>query len=161
MKLSRTVSYAVKAMVALAAEPRESPVCCKQLAESGDMPERFLLQILRTLVTNGLLTSVRGVYGGYCLARSPEEITLLEVIEAIDGPLALRMPDETSCDGALEKSLRDLSDRLRGNFSEVKLAHLVSNECEAPPCDEPRRSPGEGEPNPQNQHNQMASSHWQ
>src|SRR5581483_9865662 len=51
MKLSRTVSYAVKAMVALAAAPRESPVCCKNLAESGEMPERFLLQILRTLVT--------------------------------------------------------------------------------------------------------------
>jgi Rrf2 family protein len=129
MKLSRTVAYAVKAMVALASESRESPVCCKTLAESGDMPERFLLQILRTLVTHNLLHSVRGVYGGYCLARKPEEITLLEIVEAIDGPFSLHLPDGSPCDAAIEKSLAELSERLRQDFADIKLSELVSEEC--------------------------------
>jgi len=128
MKLSRTVSYAVKAMVALAADPSESPVCCKQLAEGGEMPERFLLQILRTLVTHGLLTSVRGVYGGYCLARDPNEISLLEIVEAIDGPFALRLPEAGPRDESLELSFSDLSERLRDNFARVKLSDLARHQ---------------------------------
>jgi Rrf2 family protein len=51
------------------------------------MPERFLLQILRNLVTHGILRSTRGVDGGYALVRAPEDVSLLEVIEAIEGPL--------------------------------------------------------------------------
>lgn len=146
MKLSRTVSYAVKAMVALATDPGESPVCCKQLAESGEMPERFLLQILRTLVTHGLLSSVRGVYGGYHLARDPGDISLLEIVEAIDGPFALRLPEAGPRDESLELSLSDLSDRLRENFARVKLSDLANHQAAAngrlpratakEPCDE-------------------------
>jgi Rrf2 family protein len=133
MKLSRTVSYALKAMVALASEAGESPVCCKHLAEVGGMPERFLLQILRTLVTHNLLRSVRGVYGGYCLARDPREITLLEIVEAIDGPFSLHLPDGTPCDTAIGKSLSELSARLREDLDRVKLADLVSSECRVDP----------------------------
>lgn len=132
MKLSRTVSYAVKAMVALATAPREAPVCCKQLAEGGDMPERFLLQILRTLVTHDLLQSVRGVYGGYRLSRDPEDITLLEIVEAIDGPLSLHLPDESHNDSAIERSLSDLSGRLREDFADVKLSDLMPSENHDP-----------------------------
>jgi hypothetical protein len=51
------------------------------------MPERFLLQILRVLVTHGILRSTRGVDGGYALTKPADQISLLEVIEAIDGPL--------------------------------------------------------------------------
>lgn len=130
MKLSRTVAYALKAMAALASQAQESPVCCKQLAEGGDMPERFLLQILRTLVTHGLLTSVRGVYGGYCLARDPADITLLEIVEAIDGPFVLRLPDGAGKDSELERSLDTLSHRLRNSFADVKLTDLAEESKE-------------------------------
>lgn len=51
------------------------------------MPERFLLQILRNLVNHGILRSTRGVDGGYALTRPPEKVTLLDLIEAIEGPL--------------------------------------------------------------------------
>src|SRR5436190_15516690 len=86
MKLSRTVSYAVKATLQLAQLEADVPVPCSQLASEGKMPERFLLQILRNLVTHGILRSTRGVDGGYSLIRSPDQISLLEVIEAIEGP---------------------------------------------------------------------------
>lgn len=158
MKLSRTVSYAVKAMVALAASPQECPVCCKDLAESGDMPERFLLQILRTLVTNGLLTSVRGVYGGYCLARSPEEISLLEIVEAIDGPFGLRLPDATDQDAALERSLDELSARLRENFSRVRLAQLVNHDHRSPRRHEPQEDESKNVPSDESV--PMTADHW-
>ncbi len=59
----------------------------QQTRAGGQMPERFLLQILRSLVTHGILSSTRGVDGGYALERPVEQISLLEVIEAIDGPL--------------------------------------------------------------------------
>ncbi len=65
MKFSRTVSYALQATLQLAQEDRAAPVPCSQLAAEGKMPERFLLQILRNLVTHGILRSTRGVDGGY------------------------------------------------------------------------------------------------
>src|SRR5580698_8195016 len=86
MKLSRTVAYAVQATVRLAHSDSGIPVPCSQLAAEGHMPERFLLQILRHLVTHGILNSTRGVDGGYALERNAEDISLLDIIEAIDGP---------------------------------------------------------------------------
>ncbi|HEY5316199.1 MAG TPA: Rrf2 family transcriptional regulator, partial [Pirellulales bacterium] len=60
MKFSRTVTYAVQAALALAQASGDRPVPCSRLAASGKLPERFLLQILRTLVTHGILLSTRG-----------------------------------------------------------------------------------------------------
>src|SRR6185503_19047842 len=87
MKLSRTVAYAVRATLQLAQYSQGTPVPSSKLASEGHMPERFLLQILRNLVTHGILRSTRGVEGGYALTRPPEQISLLEVIEAIEGPM--------------------------------------------------------------------------
>src|SRR2546421_10908637 len=107
MKLSRTVSYAVRATLQLAQLSAQGPVPCSRLAADGKMPERFLLQILRNLVTHGILRSTRGVDGGYALVKPANEISLLEVIEAIEGPYdsALEMGDGMSLDS--QHSLRD------------------------------------------------------
>src|SRR4026209_2258344 len=95
MKLARTVSYAVQATLQLAKNESSEPVPCSQLASTGKMPERFLLQILRDLVTHGILRSTRGVDGGYALLRPAEEITLLDLVEAIEGPLeTAELPSE-------------------------------------------------------------------
>ena len=68
------------------------PIPCSQLAADGRMPERFLLQILRSLVTRGLLCSSRGVDGGYYLARPADEISLSDIVEAFDNPLRPSLP---------------------------------------------------------------------
>lgn len=86
MKLSRSVSYALNALLQLAGSEQSAPTPCSRLAANGEMPERFLLQILRHLVNHGLLTSTRGVVGGYRLAREPAEISLADVIAAIEKP---------------------------------------------------------------------------
>ena len=92
MKLSRTVSYALQATLQLAQADSELPIPCSRLAADGKMPERFLLQILRNLVAHGILGSTRGVDGGYTLERSAEKISLLDVIEAIEGPISVSLP---------------------------------------------------------------------
>ena len=76
--------YAVVAMAELA-RSGPAPVPIGTIAERRSMPVQFLEQLFSTLRRNGLLTSHRGVKGGYTLARSAEEITVLEVVQALDG----------------------------------------------------------------------------
>lgn len=130
MKLSRTVSYAVQATLQLAKSSSAEPVPCSQLASSGKMPERFLLQILRNLVTHGILRSTRGVDGGYSLTRPAEEVSLLQVIEAIEGPLD---GNSASIDGLPEESQERLQDALksvtetaRRQLEAIKLSQLLN-----------------------------------
>jgi len=93
------------------------------------MPERFLLQILRNLVHHGILESTRGVDGGYSLGRKPQEVSLLEVIEAADGPLISVVPlgDGLPADSKrkLQRALRDVADSTRSQLAAVKLSHLL------------------------------------
>ena len=140
MKLSRTVSYAVRATLQLARHGSAAPGPCSKLASEGEMPERFLLQILRVLVTHGILKSTRGVEGGYSLSRSPEEISLLEVIEAIDGPLETAgeaPPAEPAGDlqQRLQTALRQVTDTARRQLEAIKLSQLLPPPVV--PCEEP------------------------
>jgi Rrf2 family protein len=84
---SRTITYAIRAMLKLASAEPGVPIPCSELASPGRMPERYLLQILRSLVNHGLLQSTRGVVGGFCLAQPPAEITLCDIHDALDYPL--------------------------------------------------------------------------
>jgi Rrf2 family protein len=135
MKLSRTVAYAVRATLQLAKTDSAAPVPCSQLASEGNMPERFLLQILRSLVTHGILRSTRGVDGGYSLVRPPQEVSLLEVIEAIEGPLNTGDPTaegmSESTQAALQQALRSVTDSSRRQLEAIKLSQLLQ-----PPTDQ-------------------------
>ncbi len=129
MKLSRTVGYALQATLQLAQTDATGPVPCSQLAAKGQMPERFLLQILRNLVTHGILQSSRGVDGGYTLERKPEEISLLEVIEAVDGPMQAGAPLGEGLSRESQNQLRAALDEVtatsRRQLGEIKLASLI------------------------------------
>lgn len=129
MKLSRTVSYALQATLQLARGRSDAPVPCSRLAAQGKMPERFLLQILRNLVAHGILASTRGVDGGYALGRSVDDISLLEVIEAIDGPLATSLPVvegfPVESRTKLERSLCGVTTGMRRELASIKLSALL------------------------------------
>jgi Rrf2 family protein len=129
MKLSRTVAYAVRATMQLAQSESEGPVPCSRLASDGKMPERFLLQILRNLVTHGILRSTRGVDGGYTLVRPASEISLLEVIEAIDGPYDAAVADaEASADESaaqIRQALSQVTDTTRKQLEAIKISQLL------------------------------------
>ena len=129
IKLSRTVAYAIQATLQLAQSESSTPVPCSKLAADGAMPERFLLQILRSLVTHGILQSTRGVDGGYKLVRQPHEISMLEVIEAIDGPLN---SNAVSAGGLDEQSRQKLQNALeqvavtaRQQLNAIKLSQII------------------------------------
>jgi Rrf2 family protein len=85
MRVSAKAEYACIAMLELAANFAEpQPVRVKSIADAHGIPLRFLVQILLQLKTAGLVASVRGAAGGYQLARAPGEITLSDIIGAID-----------------------------------------------------------------------------
>ena len=79
--------YAVRALTELARSGGDGPVPIGELARRRDIPVQFLEQLFATLRRAGILRSQRGVKGGYLLARDPSEITVLEVVELLDGPL--------------------------------------------------------------------------
>jgi len=86
--LSKKAVYAVRALTTLAGvAPR--PMTTGDIADAGDLPRKFLEAILLDLKRAGVTTSARGREGGYSLARAPDQISVAEIIRAIDGPLAL------------------------------------------------------------------------
>lgn len=146
MKLSRTVDYAVRATVHLAKSETESPIPCSQLANEGNMPERFLLQILRSLVNHGILRSTRGVDGGYVLLKKPDEISLLDVIEAIEGPMNTNqevgdgMPDDLG--SKFRQAIEQVTLTNRQLLQNIKISSLIPS----PPADAGPASPEHVDP---------------
>jgi len=125
MKLSRTLSYAVKGVALLAEAVPGRPVPCRELAEQGRMPERFLLQILRGLVNHGILVSTRGVEGGYSLNRPASDVSLLEVFEAIDGVVSFELDDCEPISLGLREAMHSLSEDTRSRLASVRLSDLT------------------------------------
>jgi Rrf2 family protein len=89
MQITRQADYAVRAVLYLAQLGEEQRAATSQIAENQQIPPSFLAKIVSQLSVAGLLQTSRGARGGVSLARSPEEISLLEVVEAIDGPILL------------------------------------------------------------------------
>ncbi len=95
----------------------------KELAERRDIPEQFLEQLFSTLRRNGLLTSHRGMRGGYTLSRPADEITVLEVVQVLDG----KVGDEADEAGGI---WAEGVDALRGVFSQTTIADIARREAE-------------------------------
>ena len=129
MKLTRTVTCALQATLQLAEEKTSQPVPCSRLATEGKMPERFLLQILRSLVMHGILRSTQGVEGGYALVRRAEDVSVLDVIEAIDGPLNAHLPISedlsTSPQDRLRQALLQVNESACRSLESIKLSQLM------------------------------------
>jgi Rrf2 family transcriptional regulator, cysteine metabolism repressor len=85
--------YAVRALVELARRGSEVPVPIGEIARARDIPVQFLEGLFATLRRSGILQSQRGVKGGYSFARQPGEITVLEVVELLEGELGGDAPD--------------------------------------------------------------------
>jgi Rrf2 family protein len=92
MRFSAKAEYGVKAILELAGQPGREPVQVRNIAKKQGLPVRFLEQVMNALKKAGLVESVRGAQGGYLLNRSPKEISLGDVLKAIDGQMT-----ETSC----------------------------------------------------------------
>jgi len=89
MQITRQADYAVRAVLFLANKEPNQRSATSQIAKEQHIPPSFLAKIISQLSIAGLLHTSRGARGGVTLAREPKDITLLEVIEAIDGPIML------------------------------------------------------------------------
>ena len=89
MEISRQADYAIRAILDLSGAPAGELTQTRDIAHRQDIPEKYLPTIVRTLARAGLLRTLRGSHGGITLARPPKEITLRQVVEAIDGPVLL------------------------------------------------------------------------
>ncbi len=89
MQITRQADYAVRAVLYLARLGQTERAATSQVAQEQNIPPSFLAKIISQLSIAGLLHTSRGARGGVTLAREPKDITLLEVIEAIDGPIML------------------------------------------------------------------------
>jgi Rrf2 family cysteine metabolism transcriptional repressor len=114
--------YAVVALAELA-RSGDRPVPIAQVAERRQMPVQFLEQLFSTLRRDGLLTSQRGVRGGYTLARPPEAITVLDVVQALDG----RLGEEGKEAGGM---WADGVEALREVFRSTTIADVARREAE-------------------------------
>jgi Rrf2 family protein len=134
MRVSAKTDYALRAAVELAAAPEGTPVKGEKLATTQSIPLRFLENILLQLRHAGIIESRRGADGGYRLARPADEISLADVIRAIDGPLAGvsgQRPETLDFKGRSEP-LRDVwvavRASLRGVLENVTLADVANGE---------------------------------
>jgi Rrf2 family protein len=91
LRISRKIDYGLRAMIYLSSIQSGMVVPFREIARRMDVPEDFLAKILKTLVDQGLVRSTRGPHGGYALARAPDDISFLDVIEAVEGPVALNV----------------------------------------------------------------------
>jgi len=87
MQISTKSRYGLRAMVELALNSGEDPLSLREIAENQEISRKYLEQIVPHLKTAGLIRSVRGAGGGYRLTRDPEEITSLEILRSLEGPL--------------------------------------------------------------------------
>jgi len=133
MKVSAKADYAVRAAAELAAaSSADRPTRAEAIATAQGIPQRFLENILSDLRHAGLVTSVRGAEGGHRLSRSPERITVADVIRAVDGPLAAvrgERPESVAYSGPAEPLQRvwiAVRTNLRDVVEHVTLADLAN-----------------------------------
>lgn len=134
MKVSTRGDYASRALLSLALHADDGrPNSVRDIAERTGLPQPYLEQILLALKGAGLVRSKRGVGGGYVLARAPEEITLAEIVGAVDGPIAAGDFGEPHADGACDHEGQcvllaiwgDVSIRMRSLLASISLTDLA------------------------------------
>jgi Rrf2 family cysteine metabolism transcriptional repressor len=113
--------YALRALVELARTGGDAPVPIGELARRRDVPVQFLEQLFAVLRRAGILRSQRGVKGGYSFARPPAEVTVLEVVELLDGPVG----------GGAEGVFSDAAAAARAVLANATIADVVEREARA------------------------------
>jgi Rrf2 family protein len=121
MKLSTKGRYGMRAMLDLAQHYDDGLVMVKDVARRQEVSERYLEHLFLSLKTAGLVKSVRGAHGGFALAKAPDKIKLMEIMNVSEGPLALVdcVVDASVCPRSSLCAIRDLWRELQSVMGEV------------------------------------------
>ncbi|MEK6675631.1 MAG: Rrf2 family transcriptional regulator [Planctomycetota bacterium] len=132
MRLTKTSLYAIKAISHIAMQKGDRPIHGRDIAEACFMPKGHLLKILQRIARAGILLSGRGASGGFRLARPPDKITMLDILEAVDGTLIHHQPlGPDTCFSfpgypLLQDSLDKITHSARIILSKLTIAELFS-----------------------------------
>ena len=133
LKLSKKADYALMAMTHLAARPDRPSVSAREIAERYSIPVELLAKVLQRLAQAGLVGSHHGIRGGYRLSRAAATISVVQVIEAIEGPLTLTScsASDDQCDQYAKCNVRDplwkVKDRVIAALATCTIAELAND----------------------------------
>ena len=139
LRLSKRTDYALIAMRHLALHADRGWASAREIAEAYDVPVELLAKVLQRLVRQGLLASHQGINGGYELARPARQISVAQVIEAIDGPLTMTAcseGDDQSCDQFARCNIRDplwrIKDRIVAALATCSIQEMAAETMPSP-----------------------------
>lgn len=132
MRLTHLADYAVVLMTAAARRPARARLSATELAAETGVPLPTAQKLMGQLAVSGLLSSVRGAGGGFALARAASDISLADIVEAVEGPIAMTICSEGRTDCALDAHCRVkphmgiVGKAVRGALGAVRLTELAS-----------------------------------
>jgi Rrf2 family transcriptional regulator, nitric oxide-sensitive transcriptional repressor len=135
--ISQTAEYALRAMAQLALEP-DTPQTSQQIASVTMVPLHYMSKVLQELTRAGLVHSQRGLHGGFTLMRKPEDLTIFDIVQAVDPlhrikrcPLGIESHGETLC--PLHRRLDDAMAQVEKSYRESNLAELLAEPSASKP----------------------------
>lgn len=138
LRISKLTDYGTVILVHLASYERDRLCPAKDVAAATHLALPTVQKVLKTLAQSGLVVSARGADGGYRLARSPDQITAAEVLDALEGPVAITecSEDDSHCelegDCLVGGAWQRISQAIRGAMDEIRLSDLRSPPAEFP-----------------------------
>ncbi|MDD3336249.1 MAG: Rrf2 family transcriptional regulator [Eubacteriales bacterium] len=142
MKLSTRGKYGLYAMYYLAKHQGEGPQTLQSISTMG-VPKQYLEQLLGNLRRTGLVSTVRGAQGGYQMAKPADQITLLDIVDAMEGPIELSecTSQEHVCDRSCNCPVRwvwqQVTDSINGELQKIKLSDMLQKQ----PCESEEEKP--------------------
>jgi len=135
MQIPRRVDYGLRAVIYLSVQDPERCCSITEIATQQGVPKKFLEKIIQDLIRGGLIKSKRGSCGGYTLARSPEKISFYEVIEAIEGPIAVNacMDQHMGCEQLPRCSMVNVWSEVQRKVTEVFISTTIAD-LKRKPC---------------------------
>ena len=121
MKITRKLDYSLRALLYLSSQPVSRPVILREISKKTKIPRQFLAKSLLNLMREGLVRSHRGSQGGFLLAKPAREISFLDVMEAINGPLAINrcLSDDYQCECEGSCGIKEVWSKAQQNLTDV------------------------------------------
>lgn len=135
MQIPRRVDYGLRAAIYLSTQDPDRSCSLAEIAKHQAVPRKFLEKIIQDLIRSGLVKSKRGPDGGYTLARSPSEISFQDIIEALEGPIAVNvcMDQHLSCDHLPRCTMVGVWNEVQRKVVDV-FAHTTLADLQRTPC---------------------------
>ena len=132
LKISKKIDYGLMAISHMAGLKSDKTISTKRIAEEYQIPAELLAKVLQKMAKEGLITSLNGPKGGYTLARAPKDITVGEVIKAIEGPIDLVdcfKSGDASCDQigncSIRTPIRNIQDSIARMLDSISIAQIT------------------------------------